>query len=353
MRQRPAFQTAMALLALALAGTASAQTPPAAPQPPASPPAAPAAPTAPAPGPGAAPATPPAAQPPADPNRPQCVPDWFYEMDVNHDKYVSREEFVAARLKVFGELDANKDDFLSLEEFLKLAEPPHSVDGPGVPPLADRRKYFELQFQQMDVDRDSKLTRDEVEAFVIVNFNDFDLNRDGRISIPEVCQVTIKTRPQPQRGPEALNLQEFIESELRNIMQLDTNSDGKISLEEFLVTAGPPDNDPSLPKGTMPLAQRRAIVTQRFNEIDTNRDKFIDKNEWVALLTKRFKEIDTNNDGKITPEEFKVHLERTQRAAQQPAPAPRPAPAPAPAPRPAPPPAGQGGMPPGAPLPQR
>ena len=378
MRLRSAFgRVAFAsIIAGAAASSAWSQQPPAAatPQPPAAGTAQPpAAGTAQPPttglGPRVAPA-PAAAAAPAPAvaganNAPPPIPPWFNEMDTNKDNYVTREEFVAARLKVFGELDVDKDNLLTQEEFLKLAEPPHSVDGPDVPPLEERRKYFADQFQRIDVDRDGKVSREEVEAFVLINFNDFDLNRDGRISKPEIIQVVLHQQQQAAaargpRVPDAMTREQFLESQLKELMELDSNSDGKVSLDEFLVSAGPADNDPNLPKGTPPLAQRRQALTQRFRELDANKDGFIDRGEWTKLLEKRFAELDANKDGKITQQEIKDHIEKQQRAAAaaqrqaaQPPPQ-RPAAAAPPAPRPAPPPQpGAGGMVPGVQLPQR
>ena len=84
-----------------------------------------------------------------------------------------------------------------------------------VPAVEERRKFFDAQFTSIDVDRDGKLTREEVEAYVIVNFNEFDLNRDGKISKTEIlvamqprrgpAQAQPAARPESINGPESIN----------------------------------------------------------------------------------------------------------------------------------------------------
>src|SRR5476649_2604339 len=109
-------------------------------------PAAPATPPAATPDP--APATPPVATPaPAAPAPTAAAPDpapiplpaWFTEIDTAKKGEVTRADFLKYRMKTFEQLDTNKDGKLSLEEFLKVTEPPFSKDGPGVPPLDERK----------------------------------------------------------------------------------------------------------------------------------------------------------------------------------------------------------------------
>jgi hypothetical protein len=114
--------TVMSLPAMSL--PAAAQTPPtqgwpanrppaAQPTPPqaATPPAA-GAPAAPAPGGQPQQATGATGTPPAIP-----LPQWFVEIDTAKKGEVSRADFLKYRMKSFEELDANKDGKLSLDEF--------------------------------------------------------------------------------------------------------------------------------------------------------------------------------------------------------------------------------------------
>ena len=67
------------------------------------------------------------------------MPQWFIEIDTAKKGEDSRADFLKYRMKSFEELDANKDGKLSIDEFLKVAEPPFSGDVPGGPNLEERR----------------------------------------------------------------------------------------------------------------------------------------------------------------------------------------------------------------------
>ena len=158
-------------------------------------------------------------------------------------------------------------------------------------------------------------------------------------------------------GDGVIDLQEFVNFETARMMdRLDPDKDGKITLQTFLVLAGPTTNVPGQP----PYAQRREQVIQRFNEIDANRNGVIDAAEIRAWATATFKRVDLDGDGKINASEWQI-------ASTTPTPAPPPvtppttgtkagpgqakAPPPTkPGPGPVKPPPPPGGLQPGAPL---
>ncbi len=337
-----------------------APAPPAAPPPAATPPAAAPAP-APAPAPAAAP-------------QPIQLPDWFVEIDTAKSGVVAREQFIAYRMKLFDQLDTNKDGTLSKEEFLKLAEPPFTPDGPNLPPLADRKAFYEKQFETIDTDADGKVTRGEVQAYIALGFREFDIDMDGRATREEVllvirqardrqaqidAEIEKRNRNNPDRNNDGLiDAEEFAAFEIGRMLELDNNKDGKVSLQEWLVIAGQPNQNPP---GQPPYQQRRDALTKRFQELDTNKDGQLDQAEIRAMALAVFKKIDADGNGKVTPQEWQTANTPPPPPPQvkgQPGPAPtgaqpgpRPAPAPAQGPRPAPAPApGPGGLQPGVPL---
>jgi Ca2+-binding EF-hand superfamily protein len=377
------FSPALFIAAVALTLPAAAQTPPTQGWPANRPPAPPAQ-TAPAPGkttplpppatpgttapgltgsaPGTAATTPP---PAANPNAPVPLPTWFTEIDTEKKGEVTRQQFLQYRMKTFEQLDANKDNKLSLEEFLKVAEPPYSADGTGAPSLEERRARARAEFQNLDTNRDGFVERAEAEALVHAEFNQYDMDRDNRITEPElrlVVQNSLRREEQARREIEARRRQgmvainEFIDMQLRSADQLDKNNDGKVSEQEYAALAGPADGPQA--QGLPPFELRKKIAMLKFAEIDTNKDRFLDRVELTAFAVTQFLHMDTNKDHFLNEEEFKKAAEAEQakvRAIVQtlmPAQQPRPAPAqPRPA-QPAAPPAPQG-LAPGLPQGQR
>jgi Ca2+-binding EF-hand superfamily protein len=353
------------LVAAALAFPAVAQTPPAtspaqgwpASRPPAAPGQPPAAQSAAQPPAAQHPAPAPAA--PANPNAPVPLPTWFVEIDTAKKGEITREQFLKYRMKTFDQLDTNKDGKLSLDEFLKVAEAPFTTDGPGVPPLEERRTRARAEFQNLDTNRDGFVERAEAEALVHAEFNQYDTDRDNKVSEAEIRRIVQAALMRDEQAREAqrreqeaqkrkglVAINEFIDMQLRSADQLDKNGDGKISQQEYVALAGPADGPQS--QGMPPFDLRRKIVMVKFGEIDTNKDGVLDRVELTSFAVNQFLQMDLNKDRWLNEEEFKKAQEaeqaklkalvQTLMPAQQ---APRPAPAPprgaqqAPAPQPA------------------
>lgn len=277
------------------------------------------------------------------------LPPWFVEIDTARKGEVARADFLKYRMKSFDDLDANKDAKISLEEFLKLAEPPFSSDQPGGPSLEERRNRIRAAFQNLDLNSSGFVERAEAEAPIQSEFNQYDTDRDNKITEPEIRlimqrlqqrQMAERQQAEAERRRGLMALNDLIDMQMRDADRLDKNTDGKISQQEYLVAAGPADGPQS--QNQLPYDIRKKLVLIKFSEIDTNKDGIIERPELTAYAVKEFLATDLNKDRFLDQEEIKKFQEAEAAKAQElikkmlPPPAPprpaQPQRAPAPAP---------------------
>jgi hypothetical protein len=127
-----------------------------------------------------------AADPPAKPTAPVRG---MMRYDTNGDGWVDKAEWTAGQEARFKQLDINKDGKLSQDEL--FARTPAA---PGNVLPTDRQ--FERQsayFQRMDADKDGFVSKAEFMAQADRNFARCDLDKDGRINTAE-CRQALRRR---------------------------------------------------------------------------------------------------------------------------------------------------------------
>ena len=260
-------------------------------------------------------------QPPGQSAAPAAVPlpSWFVEIDTAKKGEVSRADFLKYRMKSFDELDANKDGKVSLEEFLKLAEPPYSKTCRAGRASRSVATASASAFQNLDLNSSGFIERAEAEAPIQAEFNQYDTDRDNKITEPEIRaimqrlaqrQAAERQQTEAERRKGLMALNDLIDMQMRDADKLDKNNDGKISQQEYLVAAGPADGPQT--QGQLPYEVRKKLVLIKFQEIDTNKDGIIDRPELTAYALKEFLETDLNKDRFLDQEEIKKFQEAEQ-----------------------------------------
>ncbi len=116
------------------------------------------------------------------PDRAAKMQHHFTAMDKNGDGAISRDEAAAHKglVKHFDEIDANKDGKLTKEEmqgFHKTMRDKHAAK-------------FDEKFKAADKDNDGALTKAEAEAgkmrHVVKHFDQLDANKDGKVTRDEL-----------------------------------------------------------------------------------------------------------------------------------------------------------------------
>ena len=102
---------------------------------------------------------------------------------------------------------------------------------------------------------------------------------------------------------------EFLKYRMKSFDELDVNKDGKLTIEEFIKVAEPPFSA-DVPNGPT-LEERRNRARSEFQNLDTNRDGFVERAEAEALVHSEFNQYDTDRDNKVTEPEVRLIVQRS------------------------------------------
>jgi hypothetical protein len=125
------------------------------------------------------------------------------------------------------------------------------------------------------------ITRTDYLKGVDSHFNAADTNHDGFVSKAE---LVVQQQRELDQAKARLNQQ--LQAKFN---QLDTNKDGKLTLQEFL--------------GAAPPLRVGENADQLMQRLDTNHDGKMSAEEFRAPELAKFNKVDANRDGTVTPQE--------------------------------------------------
>jgi Ca2+-binding EF-hand superfamily protein len=215
----------------------------------------------------------------------------FRQLDANGDGFVVAKEIEKSKLRLFDRMlrtgDRNDDGRLTPAEFTASLTPPadpkQRVGLAGG--LAGDGRAVEKLFEQLDQDRDGKLSKDEAPPRLRQSFARHDRNGDGGLDRAEIGRAfaamaiqgarpgitpvsdtsTGKATPsdKPAAEGEKLSKADAVPIAMRMLAAADRDGDGKLSRDE-----APPR------------------LKTRFDKLDANGDGFLGRDEIIAAARK-------------------------------------------------------------------
>jgi hypothetical protein len=215
--------------------------------------------------------------------------NFIKRFDKNKDGVLTKDEVPPGLAKIFDRVDKNNDGKLDKQEIESLHEVMRQRFGeankklnenPNKNPLANNaqvEKMVNRLLEQMDTNKDGKISKAEAQGKIAQLFDQLDTNKDGYLDKDEIRKAAARfvANQGAQGGPGSGKPNQGPEFD-----DLDKNADGRLTPDEL--------------KGTS--------FADHFDEIDTNNDGKIDRKEFQAYLKKqREKESEKPTEDPSTP----------------------------------------------------
>ena len=174
-------------------------------------------------------------------------------------------------------------------------------------------------FEQLDTNKDGKVSPAELQAQANSHFAQFDTNKDGKVTKQEAEAFMASKRGEHEKT-RGEHEQKRAEREQARFAEQDANKDGKLSKQELARLPGDwferldLNGDGFVTQDEMKEAH--AAMKERFEKgmhehgagmfdrLDSNKDGVVDQSELAAQAKQRFDRLDTDKNGSLSKEEL-------------------------------------------------
>ncbi len=196
-----------------------------------------------------------------------------------------------------------------------VAQPPDSGAARGTRP-----DFFAHMLEQMDTNRDGRISLDEYVAAAGARFKSIDTQNKGSIDAADIASSPAAVERIDHRaesivkhldtaGNGYVTKDEFLAAAQARFARLDKNGDGKLTPDELLSPRESQNGKPGRGGGA-----RAAFGQKRFDKLDANHDGVVSKDEFLAQAAAKFAQFDTAGDGKVTAAEIEAAPKTQERA---------------------------------------
>ena len=234
------------------------------------------------------------------------LPEWFREIDIEKKGEIGREEFITHRLKTFDTLDTKHEGKLTLKEFLKFFGLPKSyvlnTNSDGLIDRIEAESAAGAEFDQYDLDRNGRINEAEVRLVMLLALNQ---------GIAEVLRHQDTQPGTSGRATTSSTQQKVDDDTFRKFISTQQKVDD--AFRKFIPNVGGLDAPLYLPKDAPPPTEQQAapsaatevpLLPEWFREIDIEKKGEIGREEFITHRLKTFDTLDTKHEGKLTLKEF-------------------------------------------------